>query len=65
VEASGGRVVLEAEGPFGSALTLESSRELERWAEVQTLTGQGEGQVLRFTLPTPSTDNQFWRIRNR
>ena len=63
---SDGRMELEARGPEGMKLNLESSDSLKTWAEVQSLTGQGADSPVKVTLqPDPNVRVKFWRVRVR
>jgi len=66
VPASAGTIRLEAIGPAGATLALESSTDLTTWTETQRLTGQGPGQTVSIT-PTAASDAlaRFWRLRVR
>ena len=58
-----GRIELEARGPEGMKLNLEASDTLKTWAEVQSITGQGDSTPVKVTLqPDPNVQAKFWRV---
>jgi hypothetical protein len=66
VPATGGTIRLEAIGPAGATLGLESSADLTTWTETQRLTSQGPGQPVSVTpAATPEARARFWRVRVR
>jgi hypothetical protein len=66
VPAPAGTIRLEAIGPAGATLGLESSTDLTTWTETQRLTGQGLDKTVSIT-PTaaPEAGARFWRVRVR
>jgi hypothetical protein len=69
VPAPAGTIRLEAIGPAGATLGLESSTDLTTWTETQRLTGQGPGHPVSVTPATvnpatgPEERTRFWRLR--
>jgi len=61
-----GTIRLEAIGPAGATLGLESSTDLTTWTETQLFTAQGPGQPVPV-IPTaaPEAGARFWRVRVR
>ena len=63
---SDGSFGLEISAPAGVNLTLETTSDLNAWAEAQRLTGQGSGNPVKLRIQSdPNVQTKFWRVRAR
>ena len=60
----GQRLVLEVTAGVGAEVLLESTTDLNAWAEGQRITGLGSGKPVRVELvQKPNENSRFWRVR--